>query len=716
MKPASLKVRAALLVSSNLCIIIAIVLLFFSYMRDYNDKLYEQNLNDIGNVNQAAAQISSELFASQGRKVNNIIRYVKLHELTRDEIIAYIDDSDADSDVVFQLIGQDYTGVAIQKDKNGNYPQVSYTNKDYVMIRQIVNRAADVTHIPFTVEFTDPNTGSRSFGRYVNISALSDGEMKSYTLMAVFKSAAFIGHINLNSGFDNLSTVLINKDGSYAIRNYDYKADSIFTYLYNYNDLTLDELSLIKHKMLSNDGGSLRYNNSAGEECAFVYTDVPGTDWLCVSCVPLSSFHITNPDFKMTMMLLILLAGMMIIDVIYFAKLNRRLKASVKEAEAASMAKTDFLSRMSHDIRTPLNVISGMTELALLEDNPPETAECLGNIKSSGKFLLGLVNDVLDMNKVESGKMELHLRPYSYKEFESYLNSVIRPLCVEKGIEFTVDCDVAGKSVITDSLRFNQVFFNLLSNAVKFTPRGGHISLTGSGKALENGRIAALFVVRDDGVGMSEEFQRNMFSAFTQEERTSEQNSQGTGLGLAIVKNIVEIMNGTIRVESEINKGSAFYVSLELASVPDAMVKDENEASDSDLGGKRVLLCEDHPLNAKIIRQLLSRKQMLVEHAENGQAGIDMFAASPQGYYDIILMDIRMPLKTGIEASSEIRAMQRSDAKRIPIIALTANAYDSDIEQCMSAGMNAHLTKPVEVQKLYSMLSSSLAVPQTDKE
>lgn len=699
------------MIAANLAIVTAIILLFISYISDYNTMLYKQNLNDIGNVNQAAAQISSELYASQDRKVSNIVRYISRRKLNLDEIIAYVDDSNSDSAVAFQLINEDYTGIVIKKDENGEYPSVSYKNSDYSNIMQIANPNADSSKIPVTVEFTDPYTGLRSFGRYAAFTAEHNGEIKSYTLMAVYRSASFIGHINLNSGFDGLSTVLINKDGSYALRNSYYKAENLFRYIYNYNDLTLDEMNVLKEKVLSNDGGSLRYKNSLGEECAFVYCNVPGTDWLCVSSVRISAFHMSNPDLRMTVLLLMLFIGMALIDFLYLFRLNKRLKESVKEANAANEAKTDFLSRMSHDIRTPINVISGMTELALMENgNPPVTTEYLSNIKSSGKFLLGLVNDILDMNKVESGKMELHKRPYSLREFVGYLNAVIRPLCEEKGIDFTIDFGEERETILVDPLRFNQIFFNLLSNSVKFTPCGGHISIFGKGGKLGNGKSAVEFTVRDDGAGMSEEFQKTMFSAFSQEARTSSQNTQGTGLGLAIVKNLVGIMNGTMRVESEIDKGTAFFISMDLEEAPEAQVNiQEAETAAADLGGRRVLLCEDHPLNAKIMIQLLSRKGMSVSHAENGRIGVDMFASSAQNYYDLILMDIRMPVMDGIEAATAIRALPRADAAAVPIIALTANAYDSDVEKCLAAGMNAHLAKPVEVQKLYSMLSSALA-------
>ena len=540
----------------NLAIVAAMVVLFFSYMRQYNLKLYEQNLRDIGNINQASAQIAYELSASQERKLNNVLRYTSSRNFTVEDFMKYIDDYNADTSASFQLIGSDYNGYVLSKDENGLYPPVSYGSRDYVKIQKIIDASENGTaDIPFTVEFTDSYTGSRSFGRYAHIVLYNDGIQARYTLLMVFKSSDFTERIELNGGFAGMSTVLINTDGSYALRNADFKSENFFQYLYVYNDLTYDQLDEIKGWVLSNDGGSFRYLNGIGEECAFVYSDVPDTDWYCVSSVPIASFHTESPDFGFTAMLLVLLVCLMALDFFYLYKLNRNLKQSAKEANAASEAKTDFLSRMSHDIRTPINVINGMTELALMEEKTEHTTEYLKNIQASGKFLLGLVNDILDMNKVESGNMELHPRPYSHGEFITYINAVIRPLCEEKNIDFKLCGNMEGIVLNVDSLRLNQIFFNLLSNAVKFTPEGGHVTLTGNAEKLGERRVALDLSVSDDGVGMSEEFQKSMFTAFSQESRTARLNTSGTGLVLAIVKKLVDLMNGSIRVESTVGKG-----------------------------------------------------------------------------------------------------------------------------------------------------------------
>jgi len=388
----------------------------------------------------------------------------------------------------------------------------------------------------------------------------------------------------------------------------------------------------------------------------------------------------------------------------------RQLADALQEAERANAAKSDFLSRMSHDIRTPLNGIIGMTYLTQKMDLPPEAGENLAKIDTSSKFLLGLINDILDMTKAESSKVEFHPEPYLQKEFNGYLDAVIRPLCSDKRQIFLVKSSHADDAVpLFDKLHINQVLFNLLSNAVKYTPEGGTITCTNSfGKAGPDGKLPVEFSVSDTGVGISEEFQKELFKPFGREARTS--HVQGTGLGLAIVKRMVDLMGGTITVRSRQNEGTTFTVRLIVDSVrPDALAKAADAGADtaSDaLKGKHILLCEDHPLNQEIAQALLSAKGMIADMAEDGQSGVEMFVRSSFGYYDVILMDIRMPVMDGYEAARTIRALNRPDAKTVPILAMTADAFTDDIKKCMDAGMNGHVSKPIDPQALYDALLS----------
>ena len=395
---------------------------------------------------------------------------------------------------------------------------------------------------------------------------------------------------------------------------------------------------------------------------------------------------------------------------------EKALRTALKAAEDANRAKSDFLSRMSHDIRTPLNGIIGMTYLTGQMELPAEARANLAKIDTSSKFLLGLINDVLDMSKAESGRLELHPEPYNEKTLGSYLDAVIAPLCREKNIAFQVDIDsVPGIDLMLDPLRVNQIFFNLLSNAVKFTPEGGTVTCRLQEERLSEQKVALTAQVTDTGIGISEEFQNTMFEAFTQENRKDTSEGRGTGLGLAIVKKIMDAMGGTIQVKSRINEGTTFTLQVNVDCVPAAGSTGEpreTENSESDdtalLSGKHVLLCEDHPLNQEIAAALLKQRNMIVSLAEDGLAGTELFRQSTPDFYDIILMDVRMPVMDGYEAARAIGALDRPDAGTVPILAMTADAFADDVQRCLDAGMNGHIAKPIDPKQMYEKISSAI--------
>lgn len=390
---------------------------------------------------------------------------------------------------------------------------------------------------------------------------------------------------------------------------------------------------------------------------------------------------------------------------------REELLKALRQAEQANHAKTDFLARMSHDIRTPMNGIIGMTQLTLEEQIPDEVREPLIKIDAAAQFLLGLVNDILDMTKIESGNVELHPECYEGEDFLNYIRAVVLPLCQKKQIHLIYRPQEFIETIYVDKLRFNQIFFNLLSNAVKYTGDGGNVELSVTGRELAGDKTIYTYEVKDDGIGMSEAFQKQMFESFAQENNDISKQNNGTGLGLTIVKNLVELMDGTIHVESMQNAGSKFTVSLPVVCLPNQKKQQLNTQKNNPyiLVSRRVLLCEDHPLNCEIAMRLLTRQGMMVETAGNGEEGLLMFSKSPEFYYDVILMDIQMPKMDGLIAAKNIRSLNRKDAKRIPIVAMTANAFEDDVQKSVSAGMNEHLTKPIEPKKLFSVLEGLLS-------
>lgn len=383
------------------------------------------------------------------------------------------------------------------------------------------------------------------------------------------------------------------------------------------------------------------------------------------------------------------------------------LETALETAEQASYAKNDFLARMSHDIRTPMNAILGVTELAKEKYSDGEIEDYLDKIEGSGKFLLGLINDILDISKIESGKLVMNQDIFTRDSFDESIDTTIRPLMEEKEIEFIYNMSCGVDCMYADQVRFKQIFFNLLSNAVKYTPVGGHIEFSAVKLQEREEGDWIRYCITDNGIGMSPKFLERALEPFEQEQNGSDLQWQGTGLGLTIVDKLVQIMGGTIKIESELGKGTTITVDLPVieVKVEENVKKKLTSYEDFEcLRGRRILLVEDNKINTFVARRLLEGKGMEVEHAENGKDALDMFVLSEPGRYDAILMDIRMPVMNGLETTKAIRQLDREDAHKIQILAMTANAYDEDVQKSFDAGMNGHLTKPINPTELYRNL------------
>lgn len=398
---------------------------------------------------------------------------------------------------------------------------------------------------------------------------------------------------------------------------------------------------------------------------------------------------------------------------------NRILKKALLQAQSANTAKTEFLSKMSHDMRTPMNGILGMIRLSKDTTDVAELHENMVKAEAAGEYMLSLINDTLDLQKIESNRMELNPEVIFIRDYLDDVLSMNKMSAEQKQIHFKVTDDgfEQDQYVKIDKVRVKQIFTNLLSNAIKFTPEGGTVEIRAESYGRDGNLIHNRFEVKDTGVGMSSEFiEKRLFQPYSQENNILSSQLTGSGLGMAITKNLVELMGGHLEVESELGEGTTFRVYLDFEHVPRKIAEEEVQRTQKKkqqlphtLQGRKILLCEDHPLNAEITKRLLEKTGCNVSWAENGKIGVELFQESNVNEFDLILMDIRMPEMDGLTAARTIRSMGRKDAKTIPIIAMTANAYDSDIKNSFAAGMNAHLAKPIEPAVFYETISENLS-------
>lgn len=570
------------------------------------------------------------------------------------------------------------------------------------------------------------------------ISPIHFGDSDMIAIIAGFTADSIGQHLFLSSYDGQTNASIVTRDGSFIVYNTFFsnlpQGSNIISKFREYAEFDKGfSIEQIENDFRNGNSGMVIFKADGTHMCMY-YSPIEGTEWYMLMEVPyeivdemtgeLSSSLNRNAITMMASVMLLIL----IIFFIYLMNLrahSKQLEAARKSAEKAqkaaeqaSLAKSEFLSRMSHEIRTPMNGIIGMTEIARQNtDNSQKVDDCLKKVSLSSKHLMLLINDVLDMSKIESGKIQLKNELFNLRLFLENIESIYSIQAEEKEIDFKISLFGSIDEFIEgDSLRLNQILTNLLSNAFKFTPKGGRIVLGVSELKHEENLILLRFSVKDTGIGIKEENLEKIFEAFEQENAEITHKFGGTGLGLSIVRRFSELMGGCVTVHSEYGKGSEFEVELPFTvtenshmidwKIEKSVNKMSVENKTYNFKGKHILLAEDNELNREIAVELLGTATgATIDEAEDGQKAVALFSESEVNYYDLILMDVQMPKLDGFEATKRIRAMKRSDAGVVPIFAMTANAFAEDEEKSRQAGMNVHLSKPLEISAVLAAMN-----------
>lgn len=511
-----------------------------------------------------------------------------------------------------------------------------------------------------------------------------------------FDGRGYTGIIDMTGNY------VVNRDPSVGIG----KIDNYFEQLQKNTGLPEDEIAAITAKL--NQGEAFlkhfKYTDHSAQVVSFIPMDE--TDWSIVLTVPEEAFNEQTHQF--VVMTGIMLAVVVTVLCVMMLIIIRVLVISAT-AKAEAKSRGDFLSNMSHEIRTPLNGIIGLNHLMQQNtQNPEKLAEYLHKSDATARYLLSLVNDILDMSKLQAGKMDLDPKPFSLQQLVSTVESIMRSRMEDKKIRFQIETDIRCPEIIGDETRIEQILMNILGNAVKFTPEGGSVTLRVLQTAAQSGRVMIAYSVEDTGCGMSEAFQKEIFNAFSQERNTVSQGTQGTGLGMSISSLLAKQMGGTLSVKSEVGKGSCFTFVMEAGTadgVPDAVPITATVPADApEHRPLNILVAEDNALNAEILLEMLKASGFTVAHAADGGQVVERFEASASHEFDVILMDVQMPVRSGYEATKIIRGLNRLDAKSVIIYACTANTFKEDQDKAVESGMNGFIAKPIDVKKLMQKL------------
>ena len=821
----------------NAIIISAMLIFVVLYSGSENKESFQNRIDQFENTTVTLEQVTENYLEGEQRICDVWARYINNKNLTIDEAADYIRDSHVLANTSAHIIFLDTLTGLSTRPKLGTSDDytVSYERMSLLENSDWINEIGKSINI--SRAYTNPINGEQSLAFCNKITLRDTGNANSKT--AVLLRVVPISELEQKwvfpqEEFVNAELSMIDANGDYILKGNNFKNSSFFEFYKSYNP-TEPASSKELFDTITSSTGSVSMFNSRGQECILAFTPVTATaGWTLLGFVPAEDLHVDNENW---LLIGVVSAGLLILflcDLFFMIHINKKLKVTAREAEHANKAKTDFLSTMSHDIRTPMNAIIGLTTLAEKDLGDVEsTKESLRRISLASNHLLTLINDILDISKVESGKLKLSPQSFSIAETVENLVNISQPMIKEKKIIFSFHIDKMEKEYLyTDQLRLNQIYINILSNAIKYTEPGGRVSVDMSEEESSiPGCVRLTYVVADSGIGMSPEFMQTMYQPFSRQTDSRVNSIEGTGLGLAITKQMVDLMGGRIDCQSEQGKGTTFTVTLDIPQADkqlddiqldqvDALIVDDDEivlqtmvsefqslgcaaeiahsgkealemltrkhesgkdytlvildwkmpdmdgietirriraeiskdipilltsaydwsdiedlAKDagadgfiskpvfrsalykkinsilgtesvsvepeddySDLKGLNILVAEDIEINWMIISGMLSMIGITSEQAENGRICVEKMRTAADGTYDLIFMDVQMPVMNGLDAARAIRQLENPRAASIPIVAMTAEAFSENVTECLDAGMNGHIAKPIDIK------------------
>ena len=686
-----------------MCAILAFVVLYSNFERKEN---YQHQVEHFVNSTIAMERVTGNYLEGEQGICDNWAQYINSQDMTLKEAAEYVRATHAKGTMSAHLIDMEtLTGYSSRPKPNteDDY-DVSYTRMDLIGDGSWIADLGEAINITRT--FTNPLNGEQSLA-FCNRITVRDPEngnkRQAYLLRIVPTSKLEEKWVFPQEEYENEDFSIIDTDSNYVIRGRSFKNASFFEFYKSYNQPGISAQQLLFEDILS-ETGSFTMMDSKGRECVVAYTPLTSTKgWVLLSSTLVSDLNANTQNWMLIGVITFGLLLLLVMDFLYMNSINKRLRVMAREAEAANKAKTDFLSTMSHDIRTPMNAIIGLTAIAEKKlDDREAIAENLRKISLAGNHLLTLINDILDISKVESGKLNLSPLTFSIVETVQNLMNLSQPMVKEKNIDFSFRINRMEKEYLyADQLRLNQIYINILSNAIKYTMPGGSVSVDLREEESEReGCIKLIYCVADTGIGMSPEFLEKMYQPFSRQTDSRVNSIQGTGLGLAITKQMVELMDGTIECQSELGKGTTFTITLDLPIAEKQL--EEMRFDDVD-----VLIADDDPI---LLETAVDTLESMGINAEQAQSGMEALEKTRRRHeagkdYNVIILDWRMPDMNGIEAIRHIR-----EEVDVPIPILLTSAYDwSDIEDtAKEAGANGFISKPLFRSRLYEKIHELL--------